>query len=125
MEAYGRSIVLPIGNDGIAFPAMFTSSGTATAFAGPSGVGTVWEPAQAAIYTSVGQLDPALATVFAGPLANPQFQIAALLAGGGSQVPLAGLVLTPGWFIWAEWTGGTPGATAFLNVTGRKHALVI
>lgn len=125
IELYRTIIDIPIGNDGIAFPQTFTGAGTARAFAGPSGVGTNWEPAQASIYTSVGAFDPASATLFVGPLPTAQYQVAAFLAGGGAQIPLAGVVLVPGWFIWVLWTGGTPGATAFLNVTGLKHALVI
>lgn len=123
--AYQRLVSVPIGNDGIAFPVTFTAAGTAVAFAGPSGVGTSWDPAQASIYTSLGALDAATATLFVGPLPLPQYQAAALLAGGGAQVGLAGYSLVPGWLVWAVWAGGTPGATANLYVTGVKKALTI
>ena len=116
---------VPIGNDGIAFPVVFGAGGLAQAFAGPSGIGTSWEPSQAAIYTSVGPLDAAVATIFVGPLPLPQYQVASSLAGGGAQVALGGVTLVPGWFVWAQWSGGTPGSTGFLNVTGLKHALTI
>ncbi len=123
--AYRTLVDVPIGNDGIAFPALFTAAGAAQAFAGPSGIGTSWEPSQAAVYTSLGPNDPALATVFVGPLPLAQYQVASFLLGGGAQVPLGGVQLVPGWFVWAVWSGGTPGATAFLNVTGAKKALII
>jgi hypothetical protein len=123
IQDYQTFLNVPIGNDGIAFPVTFDANGNAQAFAGPSGVGTSWAPSQAALYTSVGPLDPAVATVFVGPLPLVQYQVANFLSGGGAQVALGGVTLTPGWFVWAQWTGGTPGALAFLNVTGGKQAL--
>lgn len=122
--AYWRDVTVPIGNDGIAAPVTFGAGGTAQAFCGPAGIGASWEPVQASVYTSIGALDGALATVWVGPAPITQYQVAPFLAGGGSQVPLSGYVLVPGWFVWCQWTGGTPGATGFLNVTGSKHALV-
>lgn len=121
--AYRRLVSVPIGNDGVAFPAIFTAAGVATCFAGPAGIGTVWEPAQASVSTSVGQLDPAQVVIYQGPAALPQYQVAAAAFGGGNQIALGGVQLVPGWFVWAVWTGGTPGATAYLTVTGAKQAL--
>lgn len=123
MSAYRRVIWVPIGNDGVAFPAVFTAAGAAQCFAGPSGVGTIWEPAQAGLSTTVGPLDPAQALVFVGPLPLPQYQIAPAVLGGGNQVALGGVQIPPGWFVWAQWSGGTPEATAYLVVTGAKQAL--
>ena len=42
-----------------------------------------------------------------------------------SQFGLGGAALAFGWFVYAVWTGGTPGATANLRVTGVKTALTI
>ena len=129
--AYQRLSTVPIGNDGIAFPQLVNGSGLALAWAGPAGIGTRWQAAQAAIYTSVGPADPAQAAVYVGPLptgalsALPQFQVASFLSGGGAQVPLGGVELEPGLYVYAIWTGGTPGALAYLNVTGVKTALTI
>lgn len=124
IQAYGKIVTVPIGNDGIAIPGLFTAGGTAQLVVGPSGVGASWQPAQANLYTSIGQLDPASAALFIGPLPLPQYQVVASLQGGGAQVALGGVTLTPGWFVWVQWKGGTPGATAFLYVTGSKTALV-
>jgi hypothetical protein len=121
--AYTQQVTVPIGNDGVAFPVTFGSGGAATAFCGPSGAGTSWSPSQAAVYTSVGLLDAALCALYAGPAAIAQYQVASDLAGGGSQFALGGVTLQPGWLIVAIWTGGTPGETGYLNVTGSKTAL--
>lgn len=124
-ELYQRPLTVPIGNDGIAFPATFTGAGTATVQVGPEGVGAVWRPVQAYAYTSVGQLDSALVSLFVGPLPIQQYEAAANLTGGGAQLPLGGWSLTPGWFVWAVWSNGTPGATANLVVSGAKTVLTI
>jgi hypothetical protein len=121
---YQTLITTIIGNDGIAFPATFTAAGVAQAQVGPQGIGASWEPAQASIYTSVGALDIAQASIFQGPLPIAQYQVASALQGGGAQIPLGGLTMVPGWFIYCVWTGGTPGALAFLTVSGSRKALV-
>jgi hypothetical protein len=124
MGDYQTLIETIIGNDGIAFPVTFSGAGGATAFCGPAGIGTSWEPAQASVYTSVGPLDAAQASVFMGPLAVAQYQVASALAGGGAQIPLGGITLVPGWFVWCVWTGGTAGELGYLTVSGTKKALV-
>jgi hypothetical protein len=121
--AFTKQLTVPIGNDGVAFPVTFGSGGAATAFCGPSGAGTTWSPSQAAVYTSVGLLDAALCALYVGPAAIAQYQVAAGLAGGGSQFALGGVTMQAGWLVWAIWTGGTPGETGYLNVTGSKTAL--
>lgn len=60
-----------------------------------------------------------------GPGAVAQYAVTASLAGGASQFGLGGAALAFGWFVFAVWTGGTPGATANLRVTGVKTALTI
>lgn len=121
---YQTLIETIIGNDGVAVPALFSAGGVAKTLCGPQGIGASWEPVQAAIYTSVGALDPAQATVFQGPLPISQYQVAVSLQGGGDQIPLGGLTMVPGWFVYCVWTGGTPGALGFLTVSGTKKALV-
>src|SRR5258708_3034593 len=85
--AYRTLVDVPIGNDGIAFPALFTAAGAAQAFAGPSGIGTSWEPSQAAVYTSLGPNDPALATVFVGPLPLAHYQLPSFLLPSAPHPP--------------------------------------
>ncbi len=91
--------------------------------AGPTGVGTSWELDQAGLSTSTGAADSSTVAVYSGPQAISSFFVAQSYAGGGSSVGLPGLALVPGEFVWAVWSGGTPGASATLKVTGQKNAL--
>jgi hypothetical protein len=118
-------VEVPIGNDGIAEPVTFSAAGGAKAFCGPSGVGASWSPAQATVSTSVGPLDVAQVAVYIGPLPLPQYLLISQIAGGFSQIPLGGVQLDPGWFIWAVWTGGASGEIGYLTVTGLKQALTM
>jgi len=122
---FRRLIEVPVGNDGIAAPVTLGAAGTGTARCGPSGVGAAWSLDQANVYTSVGALDPAQASVFIGPSPLAQYQVAASLAGGAAQVALGGVSLDPGWSVWAVWSGGAPGTVGYLYVTGAKTALVM
>ena len=120
---YDRPVTVDLGNDGMAPTAVFTAAGTATALVGPSGGGDSWSLDQCSVSTSVGLLDSSQCIVFVGPQPVPQCQVAPTLAGGGSQFGLGGIGLSYGWFVWAVWTGGTPGATGTLRVTGQKTVL--
>lgn len=123
LAAYRHQVDVDLGNDGIAPQATFSGAGTATAQIGPNGWGVSWALDQASLSTSVGALDPAQVTLFVGPLAIPFYQVVSGLAGGGSQFGLGGVGLAQGWFVFAEWSGGTPGAFAYLRLTGVKTAL--
>ncbi len=120
---YVIPVTVDLGNDGMAPVATFAAAGTATALAGPSSSGDVWSLDQCSVSTSIGPLDAAQCSVFAGPLPLPQFLIAPSLAGGGTQFGLGGVGVPFGWFLYAVWSGGTPGATAFLRVTGVKRTM--
>lgn len=123
LAAYRNRVDVDLGNDGIAPQALFSGAGAATAQIGPSGWGVSWALDQASVSTSVGPLDSAQCALYVGPLAIPATQVVSSLAGGGSQFGLGGLGLDDGWFVWAQWTGGTSGAIAYLRVTGIKTAL--
>lgn len=120
---YNRQVSVDLGNDGVALVATFTASGTAQALVGPNGSGDLWSLDQCYLSTSVGQFDPALCTVYNGPLPVATTAITASLAGGSAQFGMGGVGTPFGWFIYALWTGGTPGAFAFLRVTGVKTVL--
>jgi hypothetical protein len=120
---FSRKVTVDLGNDGMAPQATFTAAGTAQAFCGPSSGGDLWSLDQCFLSTSVGQLDPAQCTVYAGPLPLPQFAVTGSLSGGSSQFGLGGVGVPFGWFIWALWTGGTAGKLAYLRVTGQKTTL--
>lgn len=105
------------------FPQNLGIPGTATALVGPQGLGQSWALDQCYLSTSVGQLDPAQCQVFAGPLPLPQMAVTGSLRGGSSQFGLGGLGIADGWFIYAVWSAGTPGAQCYLRVTGTKTVL--
>jgi hypothetical protein len=121
---YTGTRTVDIGSNGTAPTAVFGADGTARAQVGPAGTGASWSLDQAAVSTSIGPLDPAACALFVGPLPLPNYLVAPTLAGGGSQFGLGGVGLVPGLFVWAVWTGGTPGATAQLGVTGQQTVLV-
>jgi hypothetical protein len=120
---YTRLVTVDLGNDGVANPATFTAGGAAQAFVGPSGLGQSWALDQCYLSTSTGQLDLALCSVYAGPQPVPTMLVTGSLQGGSSQFGLGGIGIPDGWFVWALWTGGTPGALAYLRVTGTKTVL--
>jgi hypothetical protein len=100
------------------------ASGELVLSVGPSGLGTVWYPASAVISTSVGPLDTSTCAVYVGPQGNPESLQGTLFASGGAGVvALAIPQLTPGLYILAVWTGGTPGSTAAMNITGTAVML--
>jgi len=121
--AYVHQVTVDLGNDGMAPQVVFPASGAVQAVCGPQVSGDTWSLDQCSVSTSVGQLDAAQCVVFAGPQPLPQFQLAPSLSGGGQQFGLGGVAVPFGWFIYALWTGGTPGATAYLRVTGVKTVL--
>ena len=97
--------------------------GTATAQVGPQGLGQSWSLDQCYLSTSAGQFDTAQCVVYVGPLALPQSAVTGSLQGGSSQFGLGGIGLADGWFVWAVWSGGTPGSLCYLRVTGAKTVL--
>lgn len=99
-----------------------SGSGALTLTVGPQGLGTVWNPAQVTISTSVGVLDTAIALVFYGIGGVPTQQVGTVVSGNGT-VALALPPMQPGEFIIVKWTGGTPGETAGLNIIGTMDAL--
>jgi hypothetical protein len=123
MNLYARMVTVDLGNDGIAPLATFTAGGTAQALCGPTSGGDVWSLDQCYLATSVGQLDIAQCTVYAGPGTVAQYGVASNLSGGGAQFGMGGVQVPFGWFVWALWTAGTPGATATLRVTGQKTVM--
>jgi hypothetical protein len=120
IRQYTRLITVDLGNDGVAAPAVFAAGGTARALCGPSGLGQSWSLDQCYLSTSAGLLDPAVCSVYAGPQPVQEMLVAGSLQGGGSQFGLGGIGIPAGWFVWALWSGGQPGAVARLRVTGSK-----
>ena len=122
-EAFRNQVTVDLGNDGMAPLAVFTAAGTAQAFVGPSSGGDLWSLDQCYLATSVGLLDASQVIVYVGPLPLPQYAVAPSLSGGGQQFGMGGVGVPFGWFAWAVWTGGTPGATTVFRLTGVKTVL--
>jgi hypothetical protein len=122
VEAFQRQIQVPIVTDGQVW-GVIPAGGSVTLQAGPQGVGASWALDQAGISTSVGAADSSTCAVYAGPQATAPYLVAQSYAGGGDAIGLAGYTLVPGEFVWAVWSGGTPGSTAALKVAGTKTAL--
>ena len=120
---YTRPVTVDLGNDGMAPNAVFQASGAAQALCGPQSGGESWSLDQCFLSTSVGALDPAECTVFVGGQPLAQYAVTGSLSGGQSQFGMGGVNVPNGWFVWALWTGGTPGALGFLRVTGVKTVL--
>jgi hypothetical protein len=126
-ELYVNQVSVDVGNDGMAPLAIFGAGGAAQTQCGPSGLGQSWSLDQAYLSTSVGVLDPAECSLYVGPYipgGPPQtYLTVAGLSGGGNQFALGGVGLADGWVVYAVWSGGTPGAFAYLRVTGTKTVL--
>lgn len=108
---------------GAVYGGTVTGPGFGQAFIGPTSGGDLWSLDQCSVSTSVGLLDTSQCIVYAGPLPLAQYQVAPSLAGGGTQFGMGGVPVPFGWFFWALWTGGTPGAFAYLRLTGVKTVL--
>ncbi|HWM96739.1 MAG TPA: hypothetical protein VNO54_06745 [Streptosporangiaceae bacterium] len=120
---YTTPVTVDLGNDGVAPQVKFSAGGLAQAFTGPLVSSEVWQLDQCFLSTSVGQLDASQCIVYSGPLPLAQYAVTGSLAGGGSQFGLGGISVPNGWFIWGLWSGGVPGAVAYLRVTGSKTVM--
>ena len=121
VDAYRGRIRTPIPSGYAAVT--IASDGTATAYVGPQGLGTVWYPQAAAIATSTGASDTSTCTIYVGP-EGLQTQVGGQsYAGGGDTIGLAVPPLWNGYFVWAKWAGGTAGALATLTVYGEMDSL--
>jgi hypothetical protein len=122
IEAFTRRVSAPIGIDG-QVAGVVSGAGTATLQAGPQGIGARWALDQAGIATSVGAGDTATCAVYAGPQATAPYLVAQSYTGGGDAIGLAGYTLQPGEFVFAVWSGASPGSAAQLKVAGTKTVL--
>lgn len=120
---YTRPVTVDLGNDGMAPTVTFTAGGTAQALTGPQASSETWSLDQCFLSTSVGALDAAECTVFVGGQPLAQYAVTGSISGGQSQFGMGGVQVPNGWFVWALWTGGTPGALAYLRLTGVKSVL--
>ena len=110
---------VPIGPYGFA-QGIISAGGTVQIRVGPSGFHTQWSLAQAAISTTTGAADASTAALYAQPNGAPSvaFQVGQSYAGGGDQIGLSGIKLIVGESLIVVWSGGHPGDTATLILSG-------
>jgi hypothetical protein len=128
-QAYtGQAPLTPItgGYAAVIVPA----SGTATAYCGPQGVGTVWYPQAVAISTTTGANDAATCALFLSPFTNTSMSLAPSsqiggqsYAGGGDTIGIAVPPVRNGYYIIAVWSNATHNDLASLQVYGNQQAL--
>ena len=96
------------------------NSGNGNAKLGPYGPGEVWTPSNVSVICS-SNASEAQCKVYAGPAATPSYFKDITVDGStGDATDKCNLPVPKGWYVWAVWTGGDPGATATLNVDGTK-----
>jgi hypothetical protein len=103
--------------------AVLNGSGAATAQVGPSSQGEVWYPAVVSVSAAEAAVtDEAQCKIYAGPLPIPPYYVDGTLSGstGDSTGRAGGQTLYPGQWIFAAWSGGDPGATVTLNLSGTR-----
>lgn len=96
-------------------------SGNGTVGTGPLSAREVWLPAYVHVQVSSDNLE-AVCNIYVGDSVSPQNFRDATCTGslGDSSDHVSSSVIECGSKVWAVWTGGDPGATATLTVTGTK-----
>ena len=96
------------------------ASGNGTVALGPSGFGELWTEIVVSVHTSTN-IAEATCRVYTGPSADPQYFSDGTTNGSTgdatSSIPPA---VTTGQNITAVWSGGDPGATAYLTLSGVR-----
>lgn len=96
-------------------------SGNGTASLGPAGPNETWTPSNVSVICS-SNVNEATCKVYAGPSATaPYFKDITVDGSTGDATDRCNIPIPKGWFVWAVWTGGDPGATATVNVDGIKQ----
>jgi len=98
-------------------------AGSGTAQLGPVSPGEVWYPQVVSVGTDQAEItNEAQCKIYVGDQAIQPNYVDGTLSGstGDSTSNAGGQVVHPGEWIWAEWTGGDAGATAFLNIQGTR-----
>jgi hypothetical protein len=96
------------------------SSGNGTAELGPSSPGEVWAPGNASVSVTTS-VSEATARIYAGNGLSPgSFVDGTTWGSTGDSTTNFATSLYPGQQIFAQWTGGDPGATATVVVTGTR-----
>lgn len=104
-------------------PVTLDLSGNGTAQIGPGEPAAVWHPTVVHVDVNTN-VSEASATIYAGPAPVQSYFVDSTqtASSGDSSDRITGKVIsrTQLPYIWAVFTGGDPGATAVLNITGTK-----
>jgi hypothetical protein len=96
-------------------------SGNGTVKLGPSFPREKWLLNTASIQTSAPNTFP-LCSIYVGPQPTAAYIVdTSYLGSGDSTGRVAGYPVSVGNYVWAVWSGGTPGAQATLRVFGDKE----
>jgi hypothetical protein len=95
------------------------ANGNGTANVGPLSSGEAWSNLTAAVRAS-SNVAEAICSVYGGAAATPGYFAGATTWGSTGDSTTNLPVVKVGGNVWAVWTGGDPGATAYLTVTGTK-----
>lgn len=104
----------------VSVPVVLDGSGNGTARTGPVNLREIWTPQQASVSVSTSASE-AECKVYQGESAQQPNYVDGTLSGstGDSTTNVYGPLYAGQW-IWAVWTGGDPGAVAYLKVAGTK-----
>lgn len=95
-------------------------SGNGTAKTGPIGNSEVWTPSSVSVQCSSNTLE-ANCALYVGPSPTPPYFKDLTVDGStGDSTGKCNVPVPYGWFVWAVWTGGDAGATAYVNVDGTR-----
>jgi hypothetical protein len=100
---------------------VLNGSGNGTVALGPTGSGEVWTSVNAAVHCSSNSSE-ATCQLFVGSSASSQFFSGGTTWGStGDSGNWVGAPIPVGQQVFAVWTGGTPGATAYLTLSGSRQ----
>lgn len=106
--------------------AILDGSGGATVKLGPIAAREWWQPQVVSVRTNQAPdaiTSEAACRIFCGSDTSPQNYSCGTLSGstGDSSDNVTGQEIYVGQYVWAVWTGGDPGAQAWLNISGTKN----
>lgn len=95
-------------------------SGNGQVSTGPTGVGEQWTSVAAAFHC-LDNTDEAIAKMYVGSGPPPLgFAGGSTWGSTGDSAQWSGAPVVVGQQIWCVWTGGTPGTTAYLSLSGTR-----
>ncbi|MEU9022349.1 hypothetical protein [Actinomadura sp. NPDC048394] len=102
-------------------PVVLNGAGGGTAKVGPLTAREVWHPSNASVKVST-ITNEAQCLIYVGDSPTQANFMDGTYSGssGDSSDRVGATTVRVGWYVWAVWTGGDPGATATLTVTGTK-----